>query len=671
MSWIAAGRGGGDDISPFFPASSGLSVRLRYLFLVATIFGGSFIIISLSNYTNILFLENEVQLGISGSSMDIHQNLETYNDRFTIRTKGCSIPALHPYDESIKRFVEFPRGMKQCPNTNKSLLNNNRTHIWVLHENKKHHNISDERIFSCCYRAFSRPSAIKDIESSGIDNRVQYKDCVYFDNYIKATDEFVRVSCHFDRIEVYQQFFLFAPPKKFMSHGTNEWAGDKQAYNVLIMGIDAVSRLNFHRTMPKTLKFFKNRGAVELLGYNKVGDNTFPNLMPLLLGYKDSELKTTCFPYEQSTFDNCPFVWEWFKQAGYYTALGEDSSSLGSFNYFKKGFSHTPTDYYIHTFINEAEKNTGKIKDFNSYLCMNEKYFFQVLLDYIENLTLTLKSSKLFAFFWEITMSHDYLNYPMVMDTSYELLLNKLEASKYLHETILVLLSDHGIRWGNIRSTKQGRLEERLPFVYILTPHSFREKYSAAYSNLKLNSRRLTTPFDLHETLNDLVDLKNIENENIIFRGDNTYATKRGISLFMPVPDNRTCEMAGIDDHWCTCHRGKKLSTDSSDALEAAAHLVRQLNLLLHVHIQCAQLSLAELMDITEMEVGTPSEKEIGWREFMVTVRTLPGNGIFEATLRQTGADWKLAGTISRLNLYGNQSRCIHNYQLKLYCYCK
>ncbi|XP_068620841.1 uncharacterized protein [Battus philenor] len=667
MGRIVAGGGGVDGKSPVV-INFGLPVRLRYLFLVATIFGGSYIIISLTTYKNVFFFDNGAYLSLPSFYWEPH--LRENGNSFAIRTKGCSIPNLEIYDEDVRKFAEFPHGIKSCPNGDKPLLLNNRTYIQVVHENKQHYNVSDDGNFSCCYKAFNRPTAVEDITSTKIDDRVQYKECVYFEDFIRVKDEFVRVLCYFNGIEAYQQFFLFAPYKEFTIPAKDGLA-NKPAYNVLVMGIDAVSRMNFHRTMPKTLQFLKSNGAVEFLGYNKVGDNTFPNLIPLLLGINHRELKTTCLPNDQSTFDNCPFTWEWFKQAGYHTAFGEDSSTLGSFNYLKVGFSKTPTDYYLHTFINEAEKHSGKIKDFNSYLCMDGKYFFQVLLDYIENLTMTLRSSKLFGFFWEITMSHDYLNYPMVMDTSYDFFLNNMRRSTYLEETILILLSDHGIRWGDIRTTKQGRIEERLPFVYILTPRSFRKIYSEAYHNLQLNSKRLTTPFDLHATLNDLVDLENIENEKIKCRSNYVYAFNRGISLFLPIPDNRTCEMAKIDDHWCTCHSSKKMSLRSNKAIEAAEHLVMQLNTLLLSHMECAQLELAELIDAVEMEVGTPDKREKSWREFMVTIRTTPGNGIFEATLRQSKLVWSLAGTVSRLNLYGDQSRCVRNMELKLYCFCK
>ncbi|CAH0726077.1 unnamed protein product, partial [Brenthis ino] len=593
------------------------------------------------------------------------------DDTFTIKTDGCTIPGLNPFAEDIRKFIERPKSIKSCHQSNISLLNNNETHIWINEDNLRYYDVPPLNL-SCCYRSFYRPLAILDIYSMDVDNRVKYESCIEFSNYIEVMNEFVRVACYYREKFIYDQFFLFAPKKPFVTFKDeySEIPQNQTAYNIIIIGIDAISRLNFYRTMPKTLSFLKKKGAIEFYGYNKVGDNTFPNLTPILLGMKDTELKKTCWPNMRATFDNCPFIWDSFKEVGYYTALGEDTATLGTFNFEKFGFSRTPTDYYLHTFMHEAERYTGNNRDFNSYICMGSKYFYKILLDYIENLTLTLKSSKLFGFFWEVTMSHDYLNYPMAMDDDYETLLKRLDYHRYLDETILIILSDHGIRWGEIRFTKQGRLEERLPLMHILLPNSFRDNFSLAYENMKLNSHRLTTPFDVYATLVDLVNVDVLKNENIKLRSRAHYAFDRGISLFLPVPSNRTCETAEIDDHWCTCHKGQKIQTSSLEAREAAQKLLWHLNSLIRGHSQCASLSLDKLIEVTEMIAGTPNEKEVGWREFLVVIRTTPGKGVFEATLRHDSRDWSLAGTVSRLNMYGDQGRCMHHYQLKLYCYC-
>ncbi|XP_026487707.2 uncharacterized protein LOC113394568 [Vanessa tameamea] len=647
-----------------------ITLRLRYVFLLVTIFCGSFLFILINSGIDISFINNQL---ISSSWKRHRYDLIHSDDIFTIKTDGCTIPGLNPFAEDIKKFIEYPRNIKPCHQSNISLLDNNETHIWINRENIKYYDVplSTPNI-TCCYKSFYRPLAIVDIYSMDVDDRVKYEACIEFSNHIEVMNEFVRVTCNFKESIIYEQFFLFAPKKPFVSFKDefSEMQMNQTSFNVVIMGIDAISRLNFYRTMPKTLAYLKKKGAIELFGYNKVGDNTFPNLTPILLGMKDTDLKKTCWPNTRATFDNCPFIWDWFKDAGYYTALGEDTANLGTFNFEKFGFSRTPTDYYLHTFMHEAERYTGNNRDFNSFICMGNKYFYKVLLDYIENLTLTLKSSKLFGFFWEVTMSHDYLNYPMAMDDNYESFLRKLDNAQYLEDTILILLSDHGIRWGDIRFTKQGRLEERLPLIHILLPNSFRINFSLAYENMKMNSHRLTTPFDVYATLVDLIDVEALKNENIKLRSTTSYAHDKSISLFLPVPKNRTCKTAGIDDHWCTCHKGQKISINSIEAYEAAGNLMSHLNMLLRGYSQCAHLSLVEVVEVTEMIAGTPNEKEVGWREFLIVVRTAPGDGVFEATLRRDSREWSLAGTVSRLNVYGDQGHCIHHYQLKLYCYC-
>lgn len=52
-----------------------------------------------------------------------------------------------------------------------------------------------------------------------------------------------------------------------------------------MVGVDSVSRLNFHRQFPKTVAILKDKlKSYEMYGYNKVRDNTFINLVPMFLG---------------------------------------------------------------------------------------------------------------------------------------------------------------------------------------------------------------------------------------------------------------------------------------------------------------------------------------------------------------------------------------------------
>ena len=173
-------------------------------------------------------------------------------------------------------------------------------------------------------------------------------------------------------------------------------------------------------------------------------------------------------------------------------------------------------------------------------------------------------------------MTHDFINYPTLMDRDLSELLGFMQHEKYLENTILFVLSDHGIRFGSFRQTTfQGMVEERLrkackvetimkslneflfslftAFLFAIFPKSFKQKYPLAVRNFKRNSRRLTTHFDVFETLKDLsnLDVNSLANEKLKTRAEDLKEREgnfpRGISLFLEMPNERTCDNAGIE----------------------------------------------------------------------------------------------------------------------------
>jgi len=57
---------------------------------------------------------------------------------------------------------------------------------------------------------------------------------------------------------------------------------------------------------------------VELYGYNRVGDNSYPNLMAILTGQLAKERPG-------GPIDRTPFIWKDFSAAGYRTLVAEDA----------------------------------------------------------------------------------------------------------------------------------------------------------------------------------------------------------------------------------------------------------------------------------------------------------------------------------------------------------
>lgn len=613
-----------------------------------------------------------------------------YSDEsFTLNTVGCVIPPINVQDVSIRRFIENPKKVAHpCKNYEHRLLENNQTHIWAMRENFHYYNIHNESNFECCYKSFYRPQSSRGTSRKLFDDRIKYLDCIIFHNSIEVNNEFVKVRCFYESKIIYTQYFTFTPKKPFAFYRDDPFKmpTNQTLYNVIIMGLGSMSRQNFYRTMPNTLELLKKYNVVELKGYNTVSDDTFQNMIPVLVGMNTSELNTTCWPKAQTTLDNCPFIWERFKDMGYYTALVEDTAKFGMFNNGKFGFRGSPTDYYLHPFMHESEnlikthRKIISVKQINNYMrqliitdsvpsCMGDKYYFEVLLKYVESLTTTLRNSKLFGLFWETSMSHDHLNDPLNMDKAYVALIEKMESTGYLNDTIMIFLSDHGLDMGDIGLTKQGRMEQRLPFVFILTPPSFRKKYRLAYNNLKVNKGRLTTPFDVHKTLTDLIDTTDITDEDILKRSAEAYTHVRGISLFLQIPRNRTCEKAGIGNKWCTCYNYVKLPVSSPILIKAIHFFTDQVNEMLKPHSQCLKLIVDEIIVAKEMLPGY--ERNVEWRDFSVIVRMAPGGGIFETMMRFYNNEWNVVDHVKRLNFPGFRSLCVDDANLRLFCFCK
>lgn len=144
-------------------------------------------------------------------------------------------------------------------------------------------------------------------------------------------------------------------------------------------------------------------------------------------------------------------------------------------------------------------------------------------------------------------------------------------------------------------------------------------------------------------------------------------------SLFTPVSSTRSCASAHIPADYCVCHDTiRNLPNNDPHAHIAASVTVAHLNSILSNSSLCAKLHLYRVRNVQverslNMTVAISSPLEF----WSVSLETIPGNGMFESTLRRRGEeDFEVIGTVSRTNLYRGQSECISDYHLRLYCYC-
>ena len=196
-----------------------------------------------------------------------------------------------------------------------------------------------------------------------------------------------------------------------------------------------------------------------------------------------------------------PFVWNKFEQSGYVTLYAEDQPNLGTFQTNYHGFEDPPVNHYMRPFWIAME--SPDFRDFSRQPnCLFSKPKHQYILDYIGDLFGKYPKVGKFAYGYV----SDY-NHTALFDRDLKDFLSNLHESGKLSNTLLVVMGDHGSSYGNQRETFEGMLNERLPYLSMSFPESFQKKYPDLASNLRKNKDRLTSAFDVHQTLLNLLDI--------------------------------------------------------------------------------------------------------------------------------------------------------------------
>jgi len=97
-----------------------------------------------------------------------------------------------------------------------------------------------------------------------------------------------------------------------------------------------------------------------------------------------------------------------------------------------------------------------------------------------------------FAFFWQTMGVHDYFQYAEQTDLQYYLILRAMQRRNILERTLVLILSDHGLRYGPFVNSFQGMRETSLPTLVAIYPRWLAKRFPLAVENLRAN---LLPPF--------------------------------------------------------------------------------------------------------------------------------------------------------------------------------
>ncbi|ALC44578.1 CG7120 [Drosophila busckii] len=505
-----------------------------------------------------------------------------------------------------------------------------------------------------------------------------YKSSVQLSN---STDNII-VKCLNEEEQIYVNGYATIPERWQLRERLSQWskkdAPQQRVPSVLLIGIESISRVNLIRAMPKTAQYLYDNDWFELAGYNKIDDNTFPNIMALMTGYNLSSAMQHCSPYRVDGLDNCSFLWKQYQQHGYATAYGEDAVKIKTFKYLKKGFKQPPVDYYLRPYLTAAEKLLGG----NVLLGLPHCVGFETEAEHVYNYALEFarryRNDSYFGFFWTNTHSHSDISQSSSMEDYLKEYLGKLVAQGTMEHSIVVFFSDHGLRFGPTRNTWSGHYEERLPLLFIWLPKYLRQRHPEFVDALQLNRNRLTTPYDLHLTLKHFLALSGRAG-SLADMGP-AQDCPQCQSLLLPVPLSRSCRDVAISDHWCTCWSYDHVYKNSKTVRQLAKYVVHYLNDYVtsfrngsFAHF-CMPLSLQSMSSAYKAHANPMDPAHI--KVYRLIFYTSPNKALYEATVRHNEKlpgeqGMQVTGSVSRLNMYNGEANCLGDFSIRKYCFCR
>ncbi|XP_059169919.1 uncharacterized protein LOC131951605 [Physella acuta] len=175
--------------------------------------------------------------------------------------------------------------------------------------------------------------------------------------------------------------------------------------SVALLGFDSMSRMSWLRRMPKTREYLVNTlKAIELEGYNILGDGTPAALLPILTGKHEHELPEARRGFNGShPVDSFPWLWKDFQKRGYVTSWADAEIVIAPFNYRLLGFKYQPTDYFMRTFFLAVDPTYKKYSRF----CHGSEPKHMVWLNWVRDIFYMYKDDPKFMVHFYTPLSHD------------------------------------------------------------------------------------------------------------------------------------------------------------------------------------------------------------------------------------------------------------------------
>jgi len=210
-----------------------------------------------------------------------------------------------------------------------------------------------------------------------------------------------------------------------------------------------------------------------------------------------------------------------------------------------------------------------------------------------------------------------------------------------LTNTVVTVLSDHGLHFGPHLETEQGQFEHRNPVLQCVVPKQALQRHPKLRHALRINQRRLVTSWDIHLTLKHLTTYPS--------PAPAVAANHLSSSLLEPISAHRTCAEAGIPLFACLCASWRPIPYPEFSPEEYRGHTAADLRLLGqavlddHVNTPLDKFGKSECMHVMFDTFRTVessvfhgiSLEDRGYERFYLKLEIIaqPGDLVFSTTL--------------------------------------
>jgi hypothetical protein len=329
-----------------------------------------------------------------------------------------------------------------------------------------------------------------------------------------------------------------------------EHEGQQVFKNVFFIYFDAIARNHWRRKMKKSFKWFEDQyrnpesthSSYQFLKYHSLNYFTYANMIPGYFGVFKFDEKADYFLYK-------------YKEAGYITGQSTNVCEREGWDMEKAfepylnwtSYDHEFNSFYCDPAFADPVQPYQVFKGAYSIIrkCMYGKDSGVHQMDWAKKFITTYEDQPkmirlIFSDAHEGTgESVKYLDEPLVE------FLNWLKNGKHLDDSVLFIMSDHGVSMpgpAHLLSPDDHFNEVFLPTLFYLIPKNIPE-YETYNKYLELNDNVFVTSFDIHSTL-----------LNFVNRTQTTQ--KYGVSLMNNQINDytRKCSDYKIEPSYCICY---------------------------------------------------------------------------------------------------------------------